>query len=106
MPQMTPDFDRVVINALLQTDITNYDPLTHLKLSQMVQEIRVSEDYCRADIYLVDCRNSSLGHIPTYTPTLIKKAELCGHVSSENFAHVYNSIKCLKHSVCCKEENI
>jgi hypothetical protein len=93
MPQMTPEFERVVIAALLTPDIRKLDSLSYFKLSQMVQEIRLSEDYCRADIYLVDCRYGTLEHIPTITPTKLKKAQLCGLVSSEKFAHVYKSTK-------------
>jgi hypothetical protein len=88
MPQMTPEFERVVIAALLKPDIIKLDSLSHFKLTQMVQEIRISEDYCRADIYVLDCRYGSLGHVSTITPTKLKAAHLCGLVSSEKFAHV------------------
>jgi hypothetical protein len=48
----------------------------------MVQEIRISEDYCHSDIIIYDLGNYTLGHVPKFNLTDLKKYELCVLVSS------------------------
>jgi hypothetical protein len=48
----------------------------------MVQEIKVTEDYCRSDIIVVDMANYSLAHIIKLSVPYVKKFELCTLVSS------------------------
>lgn len=40
-------------------------------------EIRISEDYCFSDVYVLDLQNCSLGHVRQVTIPLVKKYELC-----------------------------
>jgi hypothetical protein len=47
----------------------------------MVQEIRISEDYCNSDIIILDLANYTLGHVPKVNLTHVKKYELCVLVS-------------------------
>jgi hypothetical protein len=47
----------------------------------MVQEIRISEDYCHSDIIIIDLANYTLGHVPKLKLTDLKKYELCVLVS-------------------------
>jgi len=47
-------------------------------------EIRISEDYCRSDIYVADYGNMTLRHVTKITPSVVKKFELCALVSSTN----------------------
>jgi hypothetical protein len=48
----------------------------------MVQEIKVSEDYCRSDIIVVDLNNYSLDHLLKFSVPYVKKLELCVLVST------------------------
>jgi len=82
MPQLTPDFDRVVINAALSNEITKYNVLNHIKMALMVSEIRISEDYCHSDVLIYDMANYTLPHVAKLTLTDVKKYELCALVSA------------------------
>jgi hypothetical protein len=93
MPQLTPDCDRVVIISLPPTDGMDFIPLSALKLFQMMTEIRISEDYCRSDIYVADYGNFTLRHVTKITPSVVKKFELCGIVSSTHNFCVNNEYR-------------
>jgi hypothetical protein len=82
MPQLTPDFDRVIINVLLSNDVTKYNVLNNTKLALMVSEIRISEDYCHSDVIIIDFANFTLPHVTHVTLTDVKKYELCYLVSA------------------------
>jgi len=47
----------------------------------MLQEIRISEDYCHSDIIIIYIVNCTLGHLPKFNLTDVKKYELCVLVS-------------------------
>ena len=91
LPQLTPDYDRVVVIGLLTPDSTKFNMLHTIKLIQMISEIRISEDYCISDVYVFDYANVSLGHLPKITPSYLKKTETCAIVSSINFARLSNN---------------
>jgi len=93
MPQLTPNCDRVVVAGLLPTDGMEFNPLYALKLFQIMIEIRISEDYCRSDIYVMDFGNFTLRHVTKVTPSIVKKFELCAVVSSTNIFCVNNKSK-------------
>jgi hypothetical protein len=76
MPQLTPDFNRVIIYALSSSDITHFDVLNFSKVMLMVQEVRISEDYCQSDIIIFDLANLTLGHVAKFSLTDVKKYEL------------------------------
>ncbi|KDR19511.1 Alpha-tocopherol transfer protein-like [Zootermopsis nevadensis] len=78
MPQLTPDCDRVILFGLLTSNTKDFDPLDFCKLHQMGLEIRISEDYCMSEIFIVDLLNYTLAHVTKITIPLIKKFELCG----------------------------
>jgi hypothetical protein len=84
MPQLTPDCDRVVVYRLPTSDSTDFNMLYVIKLLIMMMEIKISEDYCISDIYVVDWSNISIGHVSKITPSSLKKYELCVVVSSSN----------------------
>jgi len=82
MPQPTPEFDRVIFNVLRSKDVTKYDILNIIKLVLMMQEIRLSEDYCHSEIVVFDFANYTLEHAAKLTLTQLKKYELCLVVSA------------------------
>ena len=90
MPQLTPDCDRVIAVGMLPTDGMDFSPLYSLRLFQMMMEIRISEDYCRSDIYVVDFANMTLRHVTKIAPSVVKKFELCSIVSSADIFCVNN----------------
>jgi len=82
MPQLTPDCDRVIILGLTSSEPACFDALDHVKIGQMILEIRISEDYCSSDIYIVDLARYSVGHVPKFTFPLTRKYFLCAFVST------------------------
>jgi hypothetical protein len=83
MPQLTPDYDRVMVFRLLTPNTTHFDLINILKIIQMVMEVRISEDYCRSDIQIYDLSFISVGHISKFTLPLLRKYEMCAIVSVE-----------------------
>jgi hypothetical protein len=82
MPQLTPEFERVIIYAFQSTDVTHFDPIDCIKVMLMVQDIRISEDYCHSEIVIIDLANYTLGHVTKISLTHMKKYELCILVSA------------------------
>jgi hypothetical protein len=90
MPQLTQDCDRVVIIGIPPTDGMDFMPMDVIKLFQMMMDIRISEDYCRSDIWVVDYANLTLRHVIKLTPSDLKKFVLCAIVSSSNIFSISN----------------
>jgi hypothetical protein len=84
MPQLTPDCDRVIVIGVPPTDGMDFNSVYVVRLFQMMTEIRISEDYCRSDILVVDFGNITLRHVTKTPPSLIKKSEICAQVNSTN----------------------
>jgi len=84
MTQLTPECDRVMVVGLPPTDGMEFNMLYVVRLLQMLMEIRISEDYWRSDIYVIDFGNFTLRHVTKVTPSFVKKFELCAIVSSTN----------------------
>jgi hypothetical protein len=89
MPQLTPQYERVVTWVLLHSDV-NFIHLQQIKIMQMAQEIRISEEYCRSDIIVIDMANVNLAHISKVSVPNLKKYELCALVSSLVIRNVFN----------------
>jgi hypothetical protein len=53
----------------------------------MALEIRICEDYCLSDIYIIDLGKLTLGHITKISIPMIKKYEIYAVVSTENMRH-------------------
>jgi hypothetical protein len=71
-----------VVIGNLDPDATNYNLLDFFKVVFMVGDVRMSEDYCMGDIYVVDLANVGLGHIGKITITALRKFEVCAMVRS------------------------
>jgi hypothetical protein len=82
MPQLTPEYDRVLICGFEPKGVGNYDVLNSIKIKLMMQEIRISEDYCHSDILIFDFGNFTLEYAAKVTLTHLKKYELCYMVSA------------------------
>jgi len=54
MPQLTTDSDRVVVIYIALSDVMDFKILHMMRLHQMMMEIKISDDYCRSDIYVAD----------------------------------------------------
>jgi hypothetical protein len=90
MPQLTPQYERVIIYGMLHSDDKKYDHLQQTKIVQMVQEIRISEDYSRSDIIVFDMANVTLAHINKLSVSNMKKYDLCALVSSVVIRNMFN----------------
>ena len=90
MPQLTPDCDRFIVISLPPSDGMDFNPLYAMKLIQMLMEIRISEDYCRSDIDVVDYGNITLRHVTKITPSHVKKYELCTIVCGTSIFCIIN----------------
>jgi len=82
MPQLTPEFERVIIYDISSPEVTNFVFSNSLKLMLLVQEVRMSEDYCQSDIIILDLAKYTLGHVLKISLTDMKKYELCVLVSA------------------------
>jgi hypothetical protein len=67
----------------LNPDATNYNLLNVFKIVFMVGDVRLSEDCCLGDVYIVDMANFGLGHMAKITITAVKKLEVCAMVRSD-----------------------
>ncbi|XP_069698944.1 alpha-tocopherol transfer protein-like isoform X4 [Periplaneta americana] len=76
MPELTPEGDRVILIKYLTKDATNYVPEDLIRLSLMAAEVRMCEDYCRKDIYVLDMQNYTFGHAYKVKFTSFKKGEV------------------------------
>jgi hypothetical protein len=82
MPELTPEFDRVNIFGLFNSNIDDtFNLLDAFKTLLCTKEIRMCEDYYSKDIYILDMKNINLSIITKVTPTLLKKLETCSMVS-------------------------
>jgi hypothetical protein len=87
IPELTSECHRVTVFGLQTSDKTNFDFLNFVRVSQMILEIRICEDYCLSDIYIVDLANCTLGHMAQITLPLMQKFLTCAVVSIEDFMY-------------------
>ncbi|XP_069700704.1 alpha-tocopherol transfer protein-like [Periplaneta americana] len=77
MPELTPEGDRVIIIKYLTKDTTNFVLQDQNKVALMTTEVRMCEDYCFTDIFILDMENYTLGHVSKMAFTTTKKSEAC-----------------------------
>jgi hypothetical protein len=77
---LTAEYNRVTVLGCLDPDPANIFVPDILKLCFMVQEVRMCEDYCVSDIYIMDYNNFTVGHIGKVTLPILKKMEVCARV--------------------------
>ena len=82
MPQLTAEFDRVIVYSMISTDATHFYPEYCMKVMLMLQDIRISEDYCHSDIIILDLANYTVAHAAKFSIALVKKYEMCVLVSA------------------------
>ena len=83
MPDFTVDFNRVTIISAIRhpPDIQNFDLLEILKLTFMVQDIRLAEDMALRDIVIIDVQKGTPAHATKFTLPFFEKVKLCVVVS-------------------------
>ncbi|XP_069699166.1 alpha-tocopherol transfer protein-like [Periplaneta americana] len=77
MPQMAPEYDRVVCFGVLSNDPTDFVIEDWYRMSLMTFEIRMCEDYSLRDIFVIDLAHYTLGHVTKFSFPSMKKAETC-----------------------------
>jgi hypothetical protein len=80
LSQLTEDHSRVTVLGCLEPDPNKIILQDILKLCFMVQDVRMCEDYCISDIYIMDYNRFSVGHISKVTLPILKKMEVCAMV--------------------------
>jgi hypothetical protein len=81
LPQLTEEYDRVTLLVYLDRDPSKYIVYDVFKMIFMILEIRNTEDYNLAEIFIVDLENITMGHVVKYTLPAIKKLEISALVS-------------------------
>jgi len=89
MPQLTPDCDRIFVLVLPLSYSMNINALDVIRLIETMIVFRISEDYCRCEIYVEDIGDITFCHITKIIPSLLKNFELCDHVRSTYSFCVY-----------------
>jgi len=89
MPQLKPDFDRIVVLGLPPSHGMDINTLDVIILIQTMMEITISEYYCRYDIYVVDFGDITFCHITKIATSLLTKFELCDLVRSTYVFCIY-----------------
>ncbi|XP_069699161.1 alpha-tocopherol transfer protein-like isoform X1 [Periplaneta americana] len=77
MPQMTPDYERVVCFGLLSNDPTDLVTEDWYRMALMTFEVRMCEDYSLRDIFIIDLAHYTLAHVIKFTLPSMKKTETC-----------------------------
>ncbi|KAJ4426893.1 hypothetical protein ANN_26692 [Periplaneta americana] len=77
MPELTPEGDRVIMMKYLSKDAMNYLHEDLARLCLMTTEVRMCEEYCFSDIFILDLENYTVGHASKMTFTTAKKGEVC-----------------------------
>ncbi|KAJ4426908.1 hypothetical protein ANN_26707 [Periplaneta americana] len=77
MPQLTPEYDRVVCFGSLSEDPTDFVIEDWYRMSLMTFEVRMCEDYCPRDIFIIDLANLTQAHVAKYSFPSMKKVEVC-----------------------------
>jgi hypothetical protein len=70
----------VTVLGCLEPDPTKIVLQDILKLSFMVQDVRMCEDYCISDICIMDFSRFSVGHVSKVTLPILKKMQVCAMV--------------------------
>ena len=82
MPQLTAEFDRFTVYSMVSTDAKHFYPEYCMKVMLMLQDIRISEDYCHSDIIILDLANYTVAHAAKFSTAVLKKYEFCVLVSA------------------------
>ncbi|XP_069698919.1 alpha-tocopherol transfer protein-like [Periplaneta americana] len=77
LSKLTKDLSRVIMLGCLNPDSTTLVTSDIVRASLMVQDIRMSEDYCCSDIYIMDFDKFTIGHFSKVTLPILKKIEVC-----------------------------
>ncbi|PSN57148.1 hypothetical protein C0J52_01308 [Blattella germanica] len=71
LPTLTPDNCRVMLGSLVDPTLTKHNPHHILKIANMVLDVRNNSEFCPNDIYILDVKNVTLGHVLRYPISLI-----------------------------------
>jgi hypothetical protein len=81
MPQLTEDYERVIIVTRLNDDPTSFNIYDMFKMIFMITDVRTMEDYNFADICVVDLKSITMAEAVKYTFPVVRKIELISLVS-------------------------
>lgn len=81
LPELTDEGYRVSICGLLDTDISKWSVIDFTVRSTMNFDVRLMEESCLGDVYIMDLSGFTFKHLSHYTIGFIKKCVLCQIVS-------------------------
>ncbi|KAJ3643782.1 hypothetical protein Zmor_026470 [Zophobas morio] len=73
LPKLTPNYERVIIMKLINTDIEVYDMLELIKLDLAVTEVTMQYDGSIGVRYVIDFGGFTLRHLAKWNPLLLNK---------------------------------
>nr|BAI94568.1 CRAL-TRIO domain containing protein [Diacamma sp. Okinawa-2006a] len=77
LPKLTPTKCRVIITRLINTDSSLLHPVDVFKYYLMLLDLRIDEDLVNSEIFIWDAADVTINHLVKYTPTVLKKYDLC-----------------------------
>lgn len=81
LPELTDEGYRVSICGLLDSDISKWSVTDFTVRSIMNFDVRLMEESCLGDVYIMDLSEFTFKHLSHYTIGFIKKCVLCQIVS-------------------------
>ncbi|PSN57132.1 hypothetical protein C0J52_01287 [Blattella germanica] len=73
MPELTPEGDRISVYGVFTDDASTFVVEDMMRLMLMCNDVRLFEDYYLKNIFILDLKNLTMGHVMKSTPTLLKK---------------------------------
>ncbi|XP_069680231.1 retinol-binding protein pinta-like [Periplaneta americana] len=77
MPDLTENYERVVCYSLQNNDSTLFNPDDFFKFTLMTLDVRMCEEYCLSDIYILDLGKFTLAHVAKVNIAGLRKYEVC-----------------------------
>ncbi|XP_069680236.1 alpha-tocopherol transfer protein-like [Periplaneta americana] len=77
LPELNENDERIVCYGLQNGDPSLYNMDDFFRFTLMTAEIRLCEEYCSSDIYIVDFGKVTLAHVPKFSLPALRKYEVC-----------------------------
>ncbi|XP_069680230.1 clavesin-2-like [Periplaneta americana] len=77
LPELNENDERIIFFGLQNNDAAQYNVDHLFKLTLMSHEVRMCEEYCTSDIYVMDLSNFTLSHVPKVSLPDLRKYEVC-----------------------------
>ncbi|XP_032684447.1 alpha-tocopherol transfer protein-like isoform X2 [Odontomachus brunneus] len=89
LPKLTPQKYRVNIGGWRSEDSSMFNLQDVVKYLFMITDVRAEEDTVNNELIIWDCKHLTLGHMLKYTPSTLKKCDLCLEAYGFRFKAIY-----------------